>query len=180
LLSKTGREDAAIVEYAAAAKLEPEIATPYVRIAMIRQKKGETELAQESYRRALAIEPTQVIALNNLAWIDLQLSASLDEALTLAKKAVEEAPNVGQFLDTLGWVYHARGEKEQAISTLKRGTTMASQDPEIWYHLGVVFEEAGKNEDALAAFNKSLSFKKDFPEASDTRKRAEKLSKRVH
>jgi hypothetical protein len=49
----------------------------------------------------------------------------------------------------------------------------------MWYHLGVVYEEAGKNEDALAAFNKPLSLKKDFPEASDTRKRAEKLSARL-
>ena len=180
LLSRTGRLDTAISEYEAAAKLDPKSGAPYVLVAMVQQKRGRPDLAEHAYRTAISIQPDQVVALNNLAWIDLRNPQKLDEALSFAQKSVRSAPNAGPYLDTLGWVYHVRGDNAQAISNLKKATVASPQDPEIHYHLAVAYEDSEKLADALAEMNKSLALKKDFPEAADARKRDEDLLKRVH
>ena len=119
------------------------------------------------------------MALNDLAWIDIQRPQKLDEALSFSRKAVQLAPNEGQYFDTLGWVYHARGDNQQAITTLKKGVAVAPEDPEIHYHLAVVYQENGMLPEALAEINKSLALKKDFAEAADARKRDQELTSRA-
>jgi tetratricopeptide (TPR) repeat protein len=179
LLSRGGRGDLAIGEYEAAGKLDPKSGAPYILIAMIQLKGGHSDLAEQSYRKAISIQPNELVALNNLAWMDLQDRQKLDEALSFAQKTVQASPSTGQYLDTLGWVYHLRGDNVQAISSLKKATAASAQDPEIHYHLGVVYEDSGLLSDALAEMNKSLSLKKDFPEAADAHRRVESLIGRV-
>ena len=180
LLSRKGGGEAAIAEYQTAAKLDPKSGMPYVLIAQIQQREGHPDLAEQSYRKAILIDPNQLVALNDLAWIDIQKPQKLDEALSFSRKTVQLRPNEGQYLDTLGWVYHARGDNQQAITTLKKGVAAAPEDPEIHYHLAVVYQESRMLPEALAEINKSLALKKDFPEAADAHKRDEDLATRVH
>src|ERR1039458_5181942 len=70
-----------------------------------------------------------------------QENANLDGALAWAKKAVELAPKIATFLDTLGWVYQTRGQYNLATVELKKALTLAPNDPEILYHLGVVYSK---------------------------------------
>jgi tetratricopeptide (TPR) repeat protein len=179
LLARTGRSDAGIAEYETAARLEPHSGQALARIGMAEQMRGHSDLAEQAYRKAILTEPNQLVALNNLAWIDLQSPPKLDEALSFAQRAVQGAPT-GQFLDTLGWVYHAKGNNQQAVITLKKAIAASPQDPEVHYHLAVVYEDSGRPVDALAEMNKSLALKKDFPEAADAHKRAQELTKRLH
>ena len=179
LLSRTGRSDAGFAEYETAARLEPHSGQALARIGMVEQMRGRSDLAEQAYRKAILTEPNQLVALNNLAWIDLQSPPKLNEALSFAQKAVQGAPT-GQFLDTLGWVYHAKGNNQQAILTLKKAIAASPQDPEIHYHLAVVYEDSGRLADALDEMNKSLALNKDFPEAADAHRRAQDLTKRLH
>jgi tetratricopeptide (TPR) repeat protein len=178
LLVATERRDEALEEYESATQLDPHSAEPYVRLGMAQQQRGRTDLGEEAYRKAIEIQPNHAVALNNLAWIQMQNPRHVDEALSLAKKAVDVTAGAGQFLDTLGWVYRAMGLREQAIVTLKKGISASPQDAELHYHLALLYQEAGKSADALTELNGSLSLKKDFPERDDARKRLEEL--KVH
>jgi len=129
LLSRTGKSDAGIAEYETAARLEPHSGRALTRIGMAEQMRGHSDLAEQAYRKAILTEPNQLVALNNLAWMDLQSPPKVDEALSFAQKAVQGAPT-GQFLDTLGWVYHAQQNDQQAIITLKKAIVASPQDPE--------------------------------------------------
>lgn len=180
LLAQAGNEDAAIAEYETASKLAPHNGAPYAGIGMVQQHKGRMDLAEQFYRKALEIQPNQPMALNALARMELQDAHRLDEALSLAQRAVQTAPNVGQFTDTLGWVYHAKGNNQDAIVALKKAVVSSPQDPEIHYHLAVAYQDSGKLPDAFAEINRSLSFEKDFPEIADARKRHDDLTKRLH
>ena len=118
----------------------------------------------------------QPMALNNLALMELPDPKRLDEAISFAQKAVQNGPNVGQFLDTLGWAYHVKRQNQDAVLTLKKGVVLAPDEPEIHYHLGVVYEETGLRTEALREIDKSLSIGKDFPDTGDAHKRQETLS----
>jgi tetratricopeptide (TPR) repeat protein len=177
LLGRTARTDAAIAEYETAANLAPKSGEPQLRIGMAYQVKGRSDLAEQAYREAVALQPNLVVALNNLAWIDLQKPQKLDEALTFAKKTVELVPSASQFQDTLGWVYHVKGDNQQAVVTLRKGITLSPKDPEIHYHLAVVYQDLKKPQDALSEVNTSLSLNKDFPEKADAQKLKSELNK---
>jgi Flp pilus assembly protein TadD len=171
LLSLSGRDDAAINEYEAALKLEPRNAGTYVLIGMEQRKRGHPDLAEQAYRKALEIQPNDVVSLNNLTWIAMMSSERLGEALRYAKKAAEAAPKMGQVLDTLGWAYHLNGQNELASQTLKHGVSLTPQDPRLLYHLAVVYGAQGHREEEQAAIKKALGMNKPFPEIDAAKSR---------
>lgn len=95
-------DDQGISEYQTALKLDPRNAGTHVLLGMAQKKGGHAELAEKAYRQALEIEPNNIVALNNLAWIPMMTPERAGEAVGYAKKAAEAAPKMGQVLDTLG------------------------------------------------------------------------------
>lgn len=81
---------------------------------------GDRKQAEESFRKALAIDGTSADALNNLAWL-LYQEQRLDEAEQLAHRAVEApAPDEWMRLDTLARIQLARGACGDALQTWER------------------------------------------------------------
>jgi Flp pilus assembly protein TadD len=86
-----------------------------------------------------------------LAYLLAQRGTQLDEALSLAQRAVRAYLNSPYFLSTLGWVHCQRGELAEAESAMKKAIELYGQTPdaaESWEHLGRVYE---KKEDVQAA-----------------------------
>ncbi len=54
--------------------------------------RNEVSLAEQKYRAALKVDPDNVVALNNLAWLLAQEGESLDEAELLIRRALEQNP----------------------------------------------------------------------------------------
>lgn len=140
-------------------------------MGMAQKKSGNAELAEKAYRQALEIEPNNVVALNNLAWIAMMSPERAGEALGYAKKAAGVAPKMGQVLDTLGWAYHMNGENELAGQALKRGVAAAPEDPRLLYHLAVVYGAQGRKQEEQATLRKALATNKPFPEMDDAKSR---------
>ncbi len=51
-----------------------------------------------------------------------------------------------------------RGETEQAIATLEEAAVLAPEASEIQNHLGLAYQQAGREQDALAAFQRAVEF----------------------
>ena len=82
-------------------------------------KQGQKEKADHEFGLALAIAdkyPNDADLYNNLACEFAFSDVRPDDALRLAKKAVELAPKDGNIWDTLGDVYFRRGEYKEAIN----------------------------------------------------------------
>lgn len=79
--------------------------------------------AEADYREVLKINPDQLQALNNLAFI-VQGRAP-DQALQYAEKAYQLAPRQANILDTLGWLLTTGGHD------LQRGTALLSKAVEL-------------------------------------------------
>ena len=76
---------------------------------------GDGGQAVVLFRRALEQAPDNPVYMNNLAWALAQNTKELDEAMSLAKKAVRLAPGNPAVWDTLGLVQQAQGDDAAAV-----------------------------------------------------------------
>jgi tetratricopeptide (TPR) repeat protein len=90
--------------------------------------------AEAAYRQVLAREPRNVVALNNLAWLLAHRDDGRDEALNLARQAVEVAGPLPALLDTRAVVHLNRGEGEQAGKDLEQALE-DEPTPALYFHL---------------------------------------------
>ena len=80
----------------------------------------------------------------------------LDEAYQLIKKAIDQDPNNGAYLDSLGWVYYRQGKLTEAESVLVRALDHIGSDATVHDHLGDVYFKLGKTREAIAQWQTSL------------------------
>ena len=83
-----GQLDLAASEYRHALRLDPHRAVPRVNLGNVEAAQGRWSSAEKCYRRALADSSTNLDAMNNLAISLLRQGRQLDEARTLAERAV--------------------------------------------------------------------------------------------
>jgi len=76
--------------------------------AMIVESQKQLPEAKKRYSEILQKNPRASVAANNLAWLFAEEGTNLDEALKLAKIAVEVSPERAEMHDTLGWVYYRK------------------------------------------------------------------------
>ena len=145
----------AIDAFNAALKLKSDLLDAHRGLGQAYQEMGQIDRAVESYRRTLAVNEKDVASLNNLAWILAELRKKPDEALPLATKAEQLAPNSPEVLDTLGWVHYRRGAYSDAEKSLSRAVERAPANATIQYHLGMTYSQLGRKADAVSALRRA-------------------------
>jgi tetratricopeptide (TPR) repeat protein len=141
-------------------KASPEPENPfflpmYVQLGRAYDESGQSDQAIETYRKALSIDASNFMALNNLAYLYIELDR-LDEALTYAERARDLNPYNGAILDTLGWIYYLKGRHPEALEALQLASALLPFEPTIQFHLGKSLMISGREEAALQAFQRSL------------------------
>lgn len=171
ILVAQGRVDEAIAAYEQALKSAPRQAWLLARLGSAQEKARRTAQAEKYYRAALAIEPRNLVATNNLAFLLADEKRDLDEALRLATIAVETAPPSSETTwDTLAWVRRARGELADAAKILEPLASSA-RNPALVYHLGVVYADMGRRKDALDMLDKALKLAPDYAPAQEAKRK---------
>jgi tetratricopeptide (TPR) repeat protein len=132
-----------------------------VRLGMADEATAHWPEAIEQYRRAIDLEPGNVIALNNLAYVLAERSKDLDGALRYAEKASEAAPDNPTVSDTVGWIYFRKGLYARAVQNL----TVASQSnlPLAKYHLALAYLRNGSSDQGKQLLNAVISKNPDLP-----------------
>jgi len=91
---------------------------------LLAEQEGDTAAAESAYRKALKVSPKFALANNNLAMLLATLRKDLDEAVSLAKTAVQVRPTSASFLDTLAFVQHRAGRDDDAIATAQQAVAL--------------------------------------------------------
>ena len=125
--------------------------------------------ANEYYKKVLQINPGYTQAINELAWNYVEHGGNLDEALSLAHKAREQAVDRTQITDTLGWIYYKKKAYVQAISLLKESAAAMANNPIARYHLGMAYYKNGNKDLARAELQQALKLDSDFRGAMEAR-----------
>lgn len=127
----------------------------FMRGAMY-EKMKQFDLSEAEFRKVLAINPESASALNYLGYMLADRNVRLQEALAMIQKAVDQEPNNGAYLDSLGWVYFRLGRLEEAEQWLKRALASTAKDPAINDHLGDVYFKQGRLKDAISQWEIAL------------------------
>lgn len=129
-----------------------------LKYAQVQHQLGDPAAAN-AYRQVLEVQPDNLVALNNLAW--LVDAENNPDALRFASSAARLAPANPQVADTLGWMLFRYGDREQALKVLQDAHSAAPGDPDIRFHLASVLLSFERPDDARPLLRELL---RDTPE----------------
>jgi tetratricopeptide (TPR) repeat protein len=108
------------------------------------------EKSDESYDKALKINPLDAYVLNNYSYYLSLRNKNLDKALEMAQQAKEIDPDNPSFQDTYGWVLYKLGEYTEAEKWIKKAIGHEEDDSAILLeHYGDVLYKLGRTDEAL-------------------------------
>lgn len=154
----------------------PEDAAVRVQLAADLQQQGRNAAAMAEYERVLTHDASNLIALNNLAW--LYQEAGNSKALEMAAKLYELAPERAEFIDTYGWVQVQQGDAERGLNLLKEAVMRAPHLAEIRYHMAYALRKNGDTAAACQELDRLIATDKEFPSYKDAQRLAKEACAR--
>ena len=130
--------------------------------------------AEADLKKALDLFPEQPHVLNYLGYSWIDQGINLDEGMAMIKKAVQQRPDDGYIVDSLGWAYYRLGNYEDATKQLERAIELKPEDPTINDHLGDAYFRIGRTLEANFQWAHARDLK---PDPDDLPKILEKLEK---
>src|SRR5215471_1687792 len=91
-----------------------------LELGTLYERAGIKDRALSAYRDVLRIQPDNVAALNNSAFLIAESNGDMDEALRNAMHAGKLSPLVPEIFDTLGWVHFRRKELPDAFAAFAK------------------------------------------------------------
>jgi tetratricopeptide (TPR) repeat protein len=162
-----GKLEEARKRLSAALASHPESLDGRLLLAQLEFSDGKPAVAIEQYRKALALDTSNAMALNNLAYLLAETKQS-DEALKYAQRAKQLAPDDPAIDDTLGWTYYQKGLYPMAVTYLQAAVSKQAT-PRRQYHLAMASLNAGDAAGGRKAFEAALKIDPNLPEAQVAR-----------
>ncbi len=128
------------------------------------ERAGEWPRAEADFEYALQLAPDQPNVLNYLGYALVEQGRNVDRARRMIERAVEQRPNDGAFVDSLGWVQLRQGDTGGALKNLERAVELQPEDPVINAHFGDVLDAVGRRREAEFQWRRALNLN---PEPDD-------------
>jgi tetratricopeptide (TPR) repeat protein len=110
---------------------------------------GNRQAAFQLYERTLAADPTEHVALNNLAFLTGDSTPSdLPKALSLVNRAIELEPENPHYYETRGQILFKQQDWAAAVRDLRRALNGMPHKREIHRSLAIACREIGELEAA--------------------------------
>jgi len=104
----------------ATAAAAPHNVAAALMLAMLEESSTNYTRATAQYRRVLELDESNVLALNNLAFLLAEHTGEFDHALHYAQRVKEPAPDSMPAVDdTLGWIYYKRASTVPQSATYR-------------------------------------------------------------
>ncbi|MBW8042201.1 MAG: tetratricopeptide repeat protein [Planctomycetes bacterium] len=154
-------------------------------LALLLQITGRPAESAVLYGQILTIQPDNVKAINNLAWILCENQGKRKEALKLAERGLKIAPNYIDLIDTRGVIYYRIGQFEKArqdfnncLKLYPKGTLAATTTH---FHLGRALIKIDQKDGAINNLNRALELSTEIgglsiEDAAETQRMIDQLS----
>ena len=136
------------------------------------ERAGQWPKAEADFEYALQLAPEQPNVLNYLGYAWVEQGQQVDRARQMIQRAVEQRPDDGAFIDSLGWVQLRQGDTAGALKNLERAVELQPEDPVINAHFGDALDAVGRRREAEFQWRRALNLK---PEPEDQARIERKL-----
>jgi uncharacterized protein (TIGR03790 family) len=126
-----------------ASRAAPKAPYIHLQLGLVYDQERDHNAAAESYRRVIELQPQNVVALNNLAYILVTHRKAPAEALPFAERAAALAPLNGAVLDTLAWIEHLLGNRAAASRRISLAVQTAPNNAEIRLRAAIIYAANG-------------------------------------
>ena len=123
------------------------------------ERSGHWDGAEADFLYALELSPDQPGVLNYLGYAWADQGRNLPRARTMIERAVEQQPDEGSYVDSLGWVMLLQGDTAGALRNLERAVTLTPEDATVNGHLGDALEAVGRHREAGFQWRRALLLK---------------------
>ena len=125
------------------------------------ERSHQWPLAEADMKKALELYPDQPLVLNYLGYSWVDKGVHLDQGMDMIRKAVEQRPDDGYIVDSLGWAYFRTGNYDEAVKNLERAVELKPEDPTINDHLGDAYWRVGRTLEAHFQWSQAIDLKPD-------------------
>jgi tetratricopeptide (TPR) repeat protein len=156
-----------------------------MRLGVLLQTSGRSTEAQTLYERVLRLQPDNLVAVNNLAWILCEEQNRPQEALELAQRGLAKEPDYVDLIDTRGMAYYRLGRYNEALQDFNRCIRLyPTRSPAAissYFHLGRCLADLGQKKQSIEQLNKALELNRELgalggEDVSEAHQLLEKLS----
>ncbi|MDE1973399.1 MAG: tetratricopeptide repeat protein, partial [Hyphomicrobiales bacterium] len=128
--------------------------------------------SEADLKKALELFPDQPQVLNYLGYSWIDQGTNLDDGMSMIRRAVEQRPDDGYIVDSLGWANFRIHNYDEAVKDLERAIELKPEDPTINDHLGDAYWRVGRVLEAHFQWSHAKDAK---PDPEDLPKIEEKL-----
>jgi tetratricopeptide (TPR) repeat protein len=135
------------------------------------ERSNQWPKAEADMQKALALYPDQPLVLNYLGYSWVDKAMHLDQGMDMIRRAVEQRPDDGYIVDSLGWAYFRTGNYDEAVKELERAVLLKPDDPTINDHLGDAYWRVGRTLEAHFQWAQAKDFKPEPDELATLEKK---------
>jgi tetratricopeptide (TPR) repeat protein len=117
--------------------------------------------AERTFRELIRLNESHADALNYLGYMLADRGQKLAEAVAFVTRALAIDPENPSYLDSLGWAHFRLGQYDQAREPLEKAAAALPQSSVVQEHLGDLYLQLRRPQDAAAAFDRALAGDRD-------------------
>jgi len=151
-----GDAAAAAAQLARAAEARPDDPWSWRNLALALRRSGELERARDAARRSIELAPEFALAYLELGKID-EVRGQLGQAELSYRKVVQLEPDNGAGWTRLAATLYRLGRTQEAFEAYAEGDQQSRFGAETLADWGTAFLGAGRNAEAITAFERALS-----------------------
>jgi predicted CXXCH cytochrome family protein len=150
----------ALSEYENSLEFNSDRADTLVSLAELQRRRGNAEMAQQTYRRALAMEPYSISAALGLADL-LRERGNENETELELRRALSLQSSAAELHHSLGLSLIRQRRHDEALEHLQRAAEQAPEQARFSYVLAIALNDRGSPSQAIATLNAALTLHPD-------------------
>jgi eukaryotic-like serine/threonine-protein kinase len=168
--------DKAIECFRKGIELDPNLLWAHTCLGNALREQKKLDEAIKCFHKAIELDPKFALAHNDLAWL---LATAPDakvrnpaRSVELAKRAVELAPQEGEFWNTLGAAHYRAGDWKAAIAAFEKSMKLGQGGNSFdWFFLAMAHWQLGEKDKAREWYDRAVAWMdKNQPENEDFRR----------
>ncbi len=155
-LNQTQNVDDALTYLERALRIDPKNTQALGMLGMIYDGKDMFNKSDSIYNKAVLIDSTDIVILNNFAYSLAERGVELERALKMVQKSVDAEPENSSYLDTIGWVYFQMGDYDKAKDYIYKAIEQDESNATLIDHLADVYYKMNNKEKAVELWKTAL------------------------